>query len=278
MTSDVAEIRAGLRSRLAGADPALGTMVKIDDFSVLDIARSAGFDFVVIDGEHSQVGDSGISRLLRYSLALRLPAMVRMAALDPGVVNRALEAGAVGIQLSNVNSRKQVDDLIDATRYAPGGTRSISLAHPGADHGGTPIADYLDDEAKQPPLLVVQIESPHLLDPLDDIIAGVDVAFHGPTDMSVALGLGGATDHEAYLRERLRLGDAALKASVPTGSWISDPSAIGTCADRGERYIAIGSDLQILGKGMRALTCGTAVDRPSSSPIPELGESSQEVT
>ncbi|PZT90985.1 MAG: hypothetical protein DI630_30070 [Gordonia sp. (in: high G+C Gram-positive bacteria)] len=272
MTSDVVEVRAGLRARLAGAVPALGTMVKIDDFSVLDIARSAGFDFVVIDGEHSQLGDRGISRMLRYALALRLPALVRMAALDPGAVNRVLEAGAVGIQLSNVDARSQVDDLVNATRYAPGGTRSISLAHAVADHGGTPIADYLDDEARQPPLLVVQIESPHLLDPLDEIIVGVDVAFHGPTDMSVALGLGGSTDSQAYLRERLRLGDAALKAAVPTGSWISDPAALGACIDRGERYIAIGSDLQVLGKGLRALTRGFAIDRP-----PELADLSQEL-
>jgi 2-keto-3-deoxy-L-rhamnonate aldolase RhmA len=267
MTSDVTELRAGLRARLAGVDPALGTMVKIDDFSVLDIARSAGFDFVVIDGEHSQLGDSGISRMLRYALALRLPAMLRVATLDTGDVNRALEAGAVGIQLSNVTSRKQVDQLIAATRYAPGGVRSISLAHPGADHSGTPIADYLEHEATQPPLLVVQIESPHLLDPLEGIIAGVDVAFHGPTDMSVALGLGGATDHQAYVRERVRLGDAALKAHVATGSWIADAATLRACIDRGERYVAIGSDLQVLGKGLRALSTGPTVDRHLNSPI-----------
>ncbi|MBA4023400.1 MAG: hypothetical protein C0482_13640 [Gordonia sp.] len=254
MTSEVVGLRAVLRAQLAGADAALGTMIKIDDFGVLDIARSAGVDFVVIDGEHSQLGDRGISRMLRYALALRLPALLRVATLDSGAVNRALEAGAVGIQLSNVNSRRQVDDLIDATRYAPGGARSISLAHPGADHGGMAIADYLADEVMHPPLVVVQIESPHLIDPLDEIIAGVDVAFHGPTDMSVALGLGGATDQQAYHRERQRLSDAAAAAAVPTGSWIADHTALEACTDRGDRYIAIGSDLQILGKGLRALT------------------------
>ncbi|OFV73836.1 HpcH/HpaI aldolase family protein [Rhodococcus erythropolis] len=267
MTVDRIELRAGLRARLVGSEPALGTMVKIDDFSVLDIARRAGLDFVVIDGEHSQLGDSGISRMLRYALALGLPALLRIASLEPGIINRALESGAAGIQLSNVNSRRQVVELIDATRYAPGGTRSIGLAHPGAGHGTIPIADYLEEEAAQPPLVVVQIESPHLLDPLADIIVGVDVAFHGPTDMSVALGLHGSTDHADYREERRRLDAAAMRASVPIGSWIADPGELGECIARGERYVAIGSDLQILGKGLRALT----VEAPGRS-TPELVE------
>ncbi|WP_179300896.1 HpcH/HpaI aldolase family protein [Rhodococcus sp. ACPA4] len=267
------DMRAGLRRGLIETATVIGTFVKIDDCSVVDIAHTAGLDFVVIDAEHSQLGDDSVRQLLGYACALGFPALVRIPTLDIGYVNRALEAGAVGIQLSNVVSRKQVDDLKMATRYAPSGKRSISLAHSQADYGRAGIPKYLAGEVEQPPVLVVQIESPNLSDPLDHIVRGVDVAFHGPTDMSVALGDAGATDGEAYRSERIRLRDAARDAGVPTGSWVADRSSLDMSTRWGDRYTVIGSDLQILASGLRTLTPASE-SAPTYDPIGTIQEQS----
>src|SRR5215217_5368899 len=120
-----------------------GLFVKLGATEVLDIAASSELDFVVVDLEHSQLSEADGLRLTRHAAAIGLRALVRLPELDRGTVNRLLEAGAGGIQLSTVRSVAQVRALRAAMRYAPEGHRSISLAHPGAGYGAVPLADYL---------------------------------------------------------------------------------------------------------------------------------------
>jgi 4-hydroxy-2-oxoheptanedioate aldolase len=220
-----------------------GLFVKLCATEVLDIAARSGLDFVVVDLEHSQLSEADGLRLTRHAAASGLPALVRLPELDRGAVNRLLEAGARGIQLSTVRSAAQVRALRDATRYAPHGTRSVSLAHPGAAYGEIPLADYLKAQAAAPPELVVQIETDTTDDPLDEILAaGADVAFVGTTDLSVDLGL-----DPARLRERVEaIAAAAEAAGVELGGFNLDDARV--------TYDVSGSDVALL----RAAVAGHA--------------------
>jgi 4-hydroxy-2-oxoheptanedioate aldolase len=172
---------------------------------------------------------------VRHARAVGLPALVRVPALDRGQVNRLLEAGAAGMQLSTVRSVAEVRALRAATRYAPEGSRSISLAHPAAGYGATPLADYLAERAADPPLLVAQIETATTEDPLDDVLAaGVDVAFVGTTDLSVDLGLD-AAGVQARVEE---IAAAAERAGVALGGFGLDDERV--------TYDVVGSDLALL--------------------------------
>ena len=212
-----------------------GLFVKLGATEVLDIAARSDLDFVVVDLEHSQLSEADGLRLMRYAAAIGLPALARVPELDRGAVNRLLEAGASGIQLSTVRSVAQVEALRAATRYAPEGTRSISLAHPGAAYGGVSLADYLGAESLSPPVLVVQIETAETDDPLPDVLAaGADVAFVGTTDLSVDLGL-----DPARVRERVEsIAAAAAHAGVELGGFNLDHPDV--------TYDVSGSDLALL--------------------------------
>src|SRR5215216_4056833 len=166
-----------------------GLFVKPGATEVLDIAARGGVDFVVVDLEHSQLSEADGLRLIRHAAAIGLPALVRLPELDRGLVNRLLEAGARGIQLSTVRSVAQVEALRASMRYAPAGNRSVSLAHPGAGYGELGLADYLAAQQLDPPELVAQIETAETDDPLPDVLAGVDVAFVGTTDLLVEVGM-----------------------------------------------------------------------------------------
>jgi 4-hydroxy-2-oxoheptanedioate aldolase len=220
-----------------------GLFVKLCATEVLDIAARSGLDFVVVDLEHSQLSEADGLRLTRHAAASGLPALVRLPELDRGAVNRLLEAGASGIQLSTVRSVAQVRALRDATRYAPHGTRSVSLAHPGAAYGEIPLADYLEAQAAAPPELVVQIETDTTDDPLDEILAaGADVAFVGTTDLSVDVGL-----DAGRLRERVEaIAAAADAAGVELGGFNLDDARV--------TYDVSGSDVALL----RAAVAGHA--------------------
>ncbi|MFG1920906.1 aldolase/citrate lyase family protein [Cryptosporangium sp. NPDC048952] len=240
--------RAGLRRALAAGETLRGTFLKLAGEEPVDLVRAAGADFVVVDLEHSQLSEEQARRAVSRAAAIGLPALVRIPAVDSGLINRLLEAGAVGIQLSTLRSAAETRALIEATRYSPDGARSISLAHPGANYSGVPLADYLAAEREAPPLLVGQIETATTIDPLPDVVSGLDVAFLGVTDLAVSVGLG-ATDAIAARVAEVRA--AAADAGVVAGSWAVSPTAAGDAAANGDRYVVVGSDLQFLAASLR---------------------------
>jgi 4-hydroxy-2-oxoheptanedioate aldolase len=209
--------------------------IKLAATEVLDVAARGGLDFVVVDLEHSQLSESDALALTRHAAAIGLPALVRIPEVDRGLVNRLLEAGARGIQLSTVRSVAQVEALRSSMRYAPAGSRSVSLAHPGAGYGEVGLADYVAAQAAEPAELVVQIETAETDDPLSELLAaGVDVAFVGTTDLLVDVGM-----DDARLQARVaEIAAAAAAAGVELGAFgLDDPRVT---------YEVSGSDIALL--------------------------------
>lgn len=217
--------------RLLGERRLVGTFVKLAALESVEIA-AAELDFAVVDLEHSQLSEAGALRLVNHARALGLPAVVRIPEVDRGLVNRLLEAGAAGLQLSSVRRVAEVRALRDAAVYAPGGKRSISLAHPVARFGGTPLEEYV--RGLEPPLLVAQLETVETDDPLDQVVAaGADVVFLGVTDLLVDAGL----DSERAHTRADEIASAVQAAGVHLGGFGNE--------DR-YRYAVVSSDVALL--------------------------------
>jgi 4-hydroxy-2-oxoheptanedioate aldolase len=234
---------AGLRTRLATGPAVVSTFVKLDALEVVDLLAATGLDAIVVDLEHSQLDEAAARRLVRHATALGLPALVRVPEVDRGAINRILEAGAVGIQLSTLTGVEQARALRSACLYAPEGRRSVSLAQPGAGYGARPLAELIAPDAR--PLLVGQIETATTTAPLAELVALLDVAFVGVTDLSVDLGEGGDLSGPLLADRVAAIADAATQASVAFGGWIPSPdrsSLLGSTA----RYVTVGSDLGVL--------------------------------
>jgi 4-hydroxy-2-oxoheptanedioate aldolase len=225
-------------------DTLVGTFAKLSGPDAAEVLAGAGFDFAIVDREHSQLSDGQARELVRAMRAAGLPALVRVPALDRGEINRLLEAGAAGIQLSTVRSAGQAHGLAQATRYPPGGARSISLAHAQAGYGALGLADYLaTSDGSQAPLAVVQLETATTDDPPATILAaGADVAFVGTTDLLVDVGL----DAQAAAERTAAIVAAASEAGVPWGGFAGDAQAAAAMATQGARYLVVASDLALL--------------------------------
>ena len=221
---------SSVRSRLAERQ-LKGTFVKLPAVEVIEIL-AAELDFAVVDLEHSQLTEGDCLRLVRHAYVLGFPALVRIPAVDRGVINRVLEAGAAGVQLSTVLRAADVAAARAAAEYAPRGTRSISLSHPLAKYGGVGLDDYVRDQER--PLVVAQIETVETEDTLEEILAArPDVAFVGVTDITVDAGL-----DRARAQERVgEILDAATAAGVATGGFGADPRF---------RYAVVSSDVSLL--------------------------------
>jgi len=235
---------SSLRQRLGSGEALVGTFVKLAGADAAEVIAGAGFDFAIVDREHSQLSEGEARAVVRGLRAIGMPALVRIPALDRGEVNRLLEAGAAGIQLSTVRSSAETTALVRATRYPPGGARSISLAHPRAGYGSMGLADYLAaSDGVEAPLAVVQLETATTADPPARILAaGADVAFIGTTDLLVDVGL----DEQAARERTAAIVAAAAEAGVPWGGFAADAEAAARLAARGARYIALASDLALL--------------------------------
>ncbi|MBO0731801.1 MAG: hypothetical protein J2P57_21255 [Acidimicrobiaceae bacterium] len=239
-----------LLERARSTGPVWGTFVKLAGDEPIDLVADAGFDFVVVDLEHSQLGEDEARRSLRRAAAIGLPGLVRVAEVDEMFVNRALEAGAVGVQLSGVRSRTDVDALVAATQHPPAGRRSVSLAQPAAGYGGQVLTQHLDALLATPPLMVGQIESGATTDPLDRVLAGLDVAFVGTTDLTVDMGVPGQLDHPAVVARVDEIAKAATAAGVLWGAWAPGLVEAQALAARGAGYVMVASDLQLLRHAM----------------------------
>jgi 4-hydroxy-2-oxoheptanedioate aldolase len=209
----------------------VGTFVKLPALESVEICAQS-LDFCVVDHEHSQLSEADVLRLVRHAAALDFAAVVRIPEVDRGLVNRLLEAGAAGIQLSSVRQVAEVQALTSAAAYAPEGSRSISLAHPRARYGGVPLREYL--AATEPPLVVIQLETRTTEDPPVELCrAGADVAFLGLTDLLVDCGL----DEGVAAARADELAGAVAEAGIVLG---------GFGAEERFRYSVVSSDVALL--------------------------------
>jgi 4-hydroxy-2-oxoheptanedioate aldolase len=163
-----------------------GLFVKLATLETLEMAAQH-FDFCVVDLEHSALGESDALRVLQHARAIGFPALLRLPEVDAGLINRALEVGAIGIHLAGVTGADDVRAARAAMDYPPAGRRSASTTHASASFGATGLRDYLEQAIR--PVLVAAIESEASDDSIERIVAaGADVAFVGLSDLSVACG------------------------------------------------------------------------------------------
>jgi 4-hydroxy-2-oxoheptanedioate aldolase len=226
----MAGVVSSLRGRLREGR-IVGTFVKLPALESVEICAQS-LDFCVVDYEHSQLSEKDVLRLVRHAAANDFAAVVRIPEVDRGLVNRLLEAGAAGIQLSSVRRVEEVRALASAGAYAPDGSRSISLAHPQARYGVVPLREYLS--SSEPPLVVIQLETRETDDPPVELChAGADVAFLGLTDLLVDYGL----DEGAAAARADELAGAVGEAGIALG---------GFGAEERFRYSVVSSDVALL--------------------------------
>jgi 2-keto-3-deoxy-L-rhamnonate aldolase RhmA len=231
----------------------LGTFVKLGRREVVEILALAGLDFAICDLEHSQITEVEAGHMIAAGRSCGLPILVRVAHFGPGEINRLLEAGAAGIQLPQVQTRAQVAALRAACKYPPEGSRSVSLAQPAACYGSEPLAEYLERSNREV-LLVGQLETRELEQPLATLMNGLDIAFIGSLDLTVDMGVPGKLEDpvvQARLREIER---AATTANVHLGIYADSPARAAQAMASGYRMIALSSDLGALAAAARGWT------------------------
>ncbi|MBN2335426.1 4-hydroxy-2-oxo-heptane-1,7-dioate aldolase [Candidatus Bathyarchaeota archaeon] len=173
-----------LKEKLARGESAVGTFIEMGHPDITEILSHAGFDWLLIDGEHSPLGFETMERMLQGMAGTDCTPIIRPQWNDPVIIKRVLDLGAHGILVPWVNTKKEAEAAVSACMYPPEGIRGW-----GPRRAARWDPDYRET-ANTEMLVSVQVETQKSLNNLDEImgVEGVDACYVGPWDLSNNLG------------------------------------------------------------------------------------------
>jgi len=241
------------KQRLLAGERQIGLWLGLAHPYAAELAANAGFDWLLIDGEHAPNDVGSVLAQLQALAPYCGQPIVRPPAGDTVLIKRLLDIGAQTLLIPMVENAAQAQQLVRAMRYPPAGVRGVGNSITRAARWDC-VEDYLDSADAQMCLLA-QIESPQGLDNLDDICAvdGVDGVFIGPVDLSAALGHRGNPGHPEVQAAIERAIDTIARHGKACGIWCGDEARAQHFLDLGVRFIAVGADTHVLLDAARAL-------------------------
>ena len=236
-----------LKEKLRKKELTIGSWISLGNTAIAEIMANAGFDWIVVDLEHSTISIEQAGELIRViDLAGSFP-LVRLTSNDENQIKRVMDAGAHGIVVPMVNSVEDAMRAISATRYAPQGNRGVGLAR--AQKYGAGFKDYLEWQ-KENPVVIVQIEHIDAIDHLEDIfsISNVDGFIIGPYDLSCSMGIPGEFKNPKFLEVMELIRDCAKQSDKPGGLHIVEPDRklLNQSIKDGYCFIAYSVDIRML--------------------------------
>lgn len=231
----------------------LGMWLGLADGYSSEIAANAGFDWVLIDGEHAPNDLKSILYQLQAIAAYPTQAVVRPVIGDVALIKQLLDIGAQTLLIPMVETAEQAQLIVSATRYPPEGIRGVGAALARASRWNN-LPNYLQ-EADQQICVLVQIESKKGLENLDEILQvdGVDGVFIGPADLSAALGHLGNPAHPDVQQVIVSSIQKIRQAGKAAGILSADEKLAKQYLALGTEFVAIGVDTSLLMKSMSQL-------------------------
>ncbi|MEE3259397.1 MAG: aldolase/citrate lyase family protein [Candidatus Latescibacterota bacterium] len=229
-----------IKDQLAANQPSIGSWLNLASPLAAEVMAAAGFEWLVVDAEHSPFDLGHIAHTFRAIEARGAIPMARAWDHDPVTAARLLDAGAWGLVFPHVSTPAQAEKIAQAMRYPPRGQRSV-----GTGRCVTISPDYrksFDDAV----LLIPQIEDMEGIENAEAIarVEGVDIGFLGPGDLAMSMGVeAGHPDHEAALQA---FREGCERAGKPCGIPVKDTAAAKQRIAEGFQLIDINNDLRFL--------------------------------
>jgi 2-keto-3-deoxy-L-rhamnonate aldolase RhmA len=237
--------------RSAGRQPPLGAWVMSASAIVAEAIGHAGFDWGVVDMEHTPLEMMGVTHLLQALGNTRIVPVVRLPGLDPVLVKRVLDAGAQTLMFPFVQDADEARRAVASTRYPPEGTRGIVGMSRASRYGTQP--NYVQT-ANQHLGVIVQIESAAAVHCIEAIAAvdGIDALLVGPADLAGSIGRAGESLHPDVLALMAQAVQGAKVAGVPIGTLAFTPDAAARYRAMSFDFLAVAADLHLIMQGSAA--------------------------
>ena len=241
-----------LRELWADDKPAINGWLAIPSSFSAEVMAHQGWDTLTIDLQHGVIDYAALVPMLQAISTTRTVPIVRVPWLEPGILMKALDAGAYGVICPMINTREDAQKLVHFTHYAPQGTRSFGPIRASL-YGGT---DY-PQHANTTIVTFAMIETAQALDNLDAILSveGLDAIYIGPSDLSLSLGCKPVFDDvEPRVQQAIEHIVARAKAhGVVAGIHNGRADVARARVALGFRFVTLGSDARLLAAGSQEL-------------------------
>jgi len=226
--------------------PPIGTFVKIPAVQTIEILKLAGFDFVILDGEHAPLSMHDLDIMIMAGRALDLPPIVRVPDHGYADVQRVLDAGAAGVMVPHVSDLGEANKVLSQMVHPPHGTRGAGGGMRAGGWGLDPAAarryTVVEDVWR-----IVMIEELRAVENIEEILSArhLSAVFVGPSDLSMSMGLNRG---DAKVKDAIAgVVRAAKAAGVPVGT-VAPTGALGReLLDDGYDFVMVSNDTGLLG-------------------------------
>ena len=232
-----------LKNKLKNNQLSIGSWIMMNDSMSVEVMALAGFEWLVIDIEHTSIDLKTTKTLIATIHAHNIQALVRVSQNEEVIIKKVLDMGADGIIVPMVNSKEDAKKAVDYAKYPPKGKRGVGLYR--ASGYGTKFEEYkrwVEDEL----VIIAQIEHIDAVNNIDEILQvdGIDGTIIGPYDLSGSMGYPGEFEREDVKDAVRKVLDKCRMYSVPSGFHVvdTDPVKLQEKIEQGCTFLAYGID------------------------------------
>ena len=236
-----------LRKALHEGKIIFGPFLKITDPAVVEIMGFAGFDFVIIDEEHGPISMESAQNMIRAAESVNITPVIRVGNNDEALILQALDIGALGIEIPQINSRYDAERAVKSVKYSPQGERGVCRYVRAANYSSMDKFKYFKS-ANDETMIIAHIEGVKGINNLDEIllVSGIDVIFIGPYDLSQSLGIPGEVNHPLVVEKMKEVILKCKENKVAVGTFADDVKTAKSWISLGIQYMSFSVDVGIL--------------------------------
>ena len=245
--------KSALKEKLNNLEVTLGSWLTIPHQAVIEILGTAGFEWLVIDMEHSPISIETAMNLIGHIQGNGMQALVRVSKNEEVIIKQVLDAGADGVIVPMIKNKEEANQAVDFVKYPPLGKRGVGLNR--AQKYGTAFDTY-QKWVKNEAVIIAQIEHIEAVNNLDEIlnVDGIDGIIVGPYDLSASMGYPGEYDRADVVEALERIDVVTKELNKPLGFHVidSDHSKTLEKIKKGYSFLAFSLDFFFLGDKARS--------------------------
>ena len=249
-----------LKQKLINKQLTIGSWITLGNTGIAEILANAGYDWLVVDLEHTTISLEQAGELIRTIELSGVPSLVRLTSNDENQIKRVMDAGATGVVVPMVKNVEDAKSAVAAIHYPPLGNRGVGLAR--AQKYGEAFQEYLkwQSDANDGPVVVVQIEHIDAVNNLKNILSveGVDAFIIGPYDLSCSMGIPGEFNNPKFKQVVESIISISNEMNAVSGLHVVEPDLLklDEAIKIGHKFIAYSVDIRML-----AVMAKSGVDR-----------------
>lgn len=241
------------KEKLLNDNVVIGPFVKSSDPAFIEIIGHAGFDFCILDMEHGPVDYQQMQNNIRAATVCGILPVIRVAENEEGLIGKALDIGALAVQIPQIETASQAKEAVQAAKFYPEGNRGVCRFVRAAEYSSMDRKEYF--QSANDALVILQLEGLEAIKNIDSIleVEGIDIIFIGPYDLSQSLGVPGEVNSKIVIDKMKLIVDKARNKNITVGTFIDREEDIKTWKQAKVQYLSYSVDVGIFYDACRSI-------------------------